>query len=101
ALFREKRWPDALPDLEEAARKDPLSWRYNWLRQQAASLAGRSTLAETEAIPQINSGRADIILAGAIILEEFMKRHQLPQLMVSTRGVRYGVMLREMRGEEK
>lgn len=59
------------------------------------------TLAETEAIPQINSGRADIILAGAIILEEFMKRHQLPQLMVSTRGVRYGVMLREMRGEEK
>lgn len=54
------------------------------------------TLGETAAIPQINSGRADIILGGAIILEEFMKRYQLPTLMVSTRGVRYGMMLREL-----
>ncbi|KXK57173.1 MAG: hypothetical protein UZ07_CHB004000852 [Chlorobi bacterium OLB7] len=29
-----------------------------------------------------------------------MKRYRLPKLMVSTRGVRYGVMLREMSGEQ-
>lgn len=76
ALFREKRWPDALPDLEEAARKDPLSWRYNWLRLQAASLAGRSTLAETEAalLPIVEqappgAARADVLYSlGELLL---------------------------------
>ena len=66
-----------------------------FIHSTAERLAGL-TLAETAAIPQINSGRADIILAGAIILDEFMRRYQLPALMVSTRGVRYGVMLREL-----
>lgn len=66
-----------------------------YIHSATERLAGL-TLAETAAIPQINSGRADIILAGAIILDEFMRRYQLPALMVSTRGVRYGVMLREL-----
>jgi len=71
-----------------------------WLpAEYVSAMVGRLatlTLDQTAAIPQINSGRADIILGGAIILDEFMARHQLPALMVSTRGVRYGVMLREL-----
>lgn len=67
----------------------------DYINYTAQHLAGL-TLGETAAIPQINSGRADIILGGAIILEEFMRRYQLPKLMVSTRGVRYGMMLREL-----
>ncbi len=53
------------------------------------------TLEETAAVPQISRGRADIILAGALILEEFLLRHDLREITVGTRGVRYGVMLRE------
>ncbi len=60
--------------------------------ERLARLSGE----ETAAIPQVSHGRADILLGGAIILQEFMRRYALPEIIVSTRGVRYGVMLREV-----
>lgn len=48
------------------------------------------------AIPQVHPARADILPGGAIILDEFMRRYDLPEIIVSTRGVRYGVAMREM-----
>jgi exopolyphosphatase/guanosine-5'-triphosphate,3'-diphosphate pyrophosphatase len=54
------------------------------------------TLDATRAIPQVTEGRADIILGGTLILNEFMIRYRLPEIVVSTRGVRYGAMLREV-----
>jgi exopolyphosphatase/guanosine-5'-triphosphate,3'-diphosphate pyrophosphatase len=48
------------------------------------------------AIPQVHPARADILPGGAIILDEFMQRYDLPEIIVSTRGVRYGVALREI-----
>ncbi|MEZ0391741.1 MAG: Ppx/GppA family phosphatase [Pseudobdellovibrionaceae bacterium] len=41
----------------------------------------------------ISKGRADIILAGTLILQEVIRSLQFQQLTVSTRGVRYGVAL--------
>lgn len=41
----------------------------------------------------IPSGRADVILVGVIILLQTLRRFNLDELTVSTRGVRYGVAL--------
>lgn len=38
-------------------------------------------------------GRADVILIGVLILRQTLKKFKIPQLTVSTRGVRYGVAL--------
>jgi exopolyphosphatase/guanosine-5'-triphosphate,3'-diphosphate pyrophosphatase len=40
-------------------------------------------------------GRADIITAGTLILLEFMKFRKFDELIVSERGVRYGIAIRE------
>lgn len=55
------------------------------------------TLDEIRSIPQIHTGRADIILAGIIILIELMNRIGRSEITVSDRGLRYGFALREAR----
>jgi exopolyphosphatase/guanosine-5'-triphosphate,3'-diphosphate pyrophosphatase len=45
--------------------------------------------------PQIESGRADIILAGIVILVESMRRFGVRGITVSDRGLRYGMAQRE------
>jgi exopolyphosphatase/guanosine-5'-triphosphate,3'-diphosphate pyrophosphatase len=50
-----------------------------------------------KAVPQIHVGRADIILAGVVILIELMKRMGRDAITVSDRGLRYGFALREAR----
>jgi len=45
-------------------------------------------------IPQVHPDRADVLLGGALILDEFMSRYDLSAITVSTRGVRYGVAMR-------
>jgi exopolyphosphatase/guanosine-5'-triphosphate,3'-diphosphate pyrophosphatase len=56
------------------------------------------TVEEIRAIPQVHPDRADVLPGGAIILDEFMERHGLAKLTVSTRGVRYGVAMRKLAG---
>ncbi len=41
----------------------------------------------------ISKGRADIILAGTLILDMILEELKIPQVTVSTRGIRYGVAL--------
>jgi exopolyphosphatase/guanosine-5'-triphosphate,3'-diphosphate pyrophosphatase len=48
------------------------------------------------AFPQIHEQRADIIGAGALILKLALARLGVPGLRVSTRGIRYGLLLREL-----
>lgn len=55
------------------------------------------TLEEIARIPQISSGRGDIILAGVFILLEFMEAANLEEITVSDRGLRYGMIMREVR----
>lgn len=52
-------------------------------------------LEEIREIRQISPGRADILLAGILILSEFISAGRLDELRVSDRGLRYGIMLRE------
>ncbi len=57
-----------------------------------------NTHEEMMRVPQISPGRADIVLAGMIILLEFMKAASLSEITVSDRGLRYGIILRELQG---
>jgi exopolyphosphatase / guanosine-5'-triphosphate,3'-diphosphate pyrophosphatase len=54
-------------------------------------------LAQRRDLAGVSRGRADIIPAGAIILSEFAGRFDLPGIFVSTRGLRYGLVLSEAR----
>jgi exopolyphosphatase/guanosine-5'-triphosphate,3'-diphosphate pyrophosphatase len=50
---------------------------------------------EIKAIPQVHSGRADILLAGIVVLMEVMKHLGKEEITASDRGLRYGLALRE------
>jgi exopolyphosphatase/guanosine-5'-triphosphate,3'-diphosphate pyrophosphatase len=49
--------------------------------------------------PAVHSSRADILPAGAIILEEILDYLKLKEIRVSTCGLRYGIMIREFEGD--
>lgn len=51
---------------------------------------------ELSAYPQILAGRADVLSAGILILLEVMKKISANQIVVSDRGLRYGIALREV-----
>ena len=53
-------------------------------------------LQKLRAIPQIHPQRADIISAGALILSTALRLFQCPALIVSTRGIRYGLLMRAL-----
>lgn len=53
------------------------------------------TLQELQSIPQILPERADILLAGILILLESMKQLNANEIMVSDRGLRFGILLKE------
>ncbi|HVN95926.1 MAG TPA: hypothetical protein VMT62_05820 [Syntrophorhabdaceae bacterium] len=44
-------------------------------------------------VPGIETGREDVITQGAILLEEIMAYHSFAGCVISTKGVRHGVML--------
>lgn len=50
------------------------------------------TAKEREALPGVEAGRADVLLAGALILWRTMETLRFEKLSVSTRGLRYGVL---------
>ena len=52
--------------------------------------------AEIQSIPQISPGRSDIILAGILILLEYMDIARLQTITVCDRGLRYGLVLKEI-----
>jgi exopolyphosphatase / guanosine-5'-triphosphate,3'-diphosphate pyrophosphatase len=51
------------------------------------------SVAERKEMSGIEPGRADVLLAGALILWRSMECLNFPKLRVSTRGLRYGVLL--------
>ena len=52
----------------------------------------RLPVGDREAIPGVNTGRADIILAGSTILLCLLDRLGVSCLTASTRGLRYGIL---------
>lgn len=51
------------------------------------------TIEEIKSYPQILPARADVILAGILILLEMMKQLRVEEITVSDRGLRYGIAL--------
>jgi exopolyphosphatase/guanosine-5'-triphosphate,3'-diphosphate pyrophosphatase len=58
-------------------------------------------LANRRDLAGVSRGRADIIPAGAVILSEFVNRFPITGVTVSTRGLRYGLVLSEARRLKK
>lgn len=54
-------------------------------------------LSERRDLAGVSRGRADVIPAGSVILSEFVSRFPVSGLYVSTRGLRYGLVLSEAR----
>ncbi|HXX62575.1 MAG TPA: Ppx/GppA family phosphatase [Bacteroidota bacterium] len=50
---------------------------------------------EIRALSDVMEGRSDVITAGALIAREFMEHFKFQSMLVSERGVRYGIALRE------
>ena len=51
---------------------------------------------EIRQLPQVHEQRADIIGAGALILHLALAHLGVPGLIVSTRGIRYGLLMKEL-----
>jgi exopolyphosphatase / guanosine-5'-triphosphate,3'-diphosphate pyrophosphatase len=61
------------------------------VRRQVALYQGK-TIAERKAIDGLEPKRADVILAGATLIERVMTVFDLQQVIVSDHGVRYGLL---------
>ena len=51
-----------------------------------------------KALPQVSDARADIIGAGSLILRHCLDRLRAPGVIVSTRGIRYGLLMEMLAG---
>lgn len=63
-------------------------------RERALALVDRlvrSSQAERRSMPVMGEGRADIVGAGALVVEGLLQRFQAPGLLCSTQGLRYGL----------
>ncbi len=54
------------------------------------------TIEERKKIPGLPAARADVILAGAAILSLAMEELHCPSVLISSRGVRYGLIYKKM-----
>ncbi len=70
-------------------RDDTLSLKH--LKETARLLCGL-TLSERREVPGINPERADIIIAGAAVIETLMEAFGLEELHISERGLRDGLL---------
>jgi exopolyphosphatase/pppGpp-phosphohydrolase len=52
------------------------------------------TLDQLRSYPQIHPSRADILLAGIIILREILRKMNASKITVSDRGLRYGIAIK-------
>jgi exopolyphosphatase/guanosine-5'-triphosphate,3'-diphosphate pyrophosphatase len=74
-----------------ASRIDGLTLSRGDIHRQVEDLKWR-TVAERRAQPGIEEGRADVLLAGALILWRSMEILDFSEVTISTRGLRYGVL---------
>lgn len=84
----------------DAARINGFRLSMKDLQDMNARLS-KSTLAEKKSMPGLQPERADVIHAGAVILEEAMRFLRQPEVIVSDHGLRYGLVLREIERMEK
>ncbi|HVW02726.1 MAG TPA: Ppx/GppA phosphatase family protein [Planctomycetaceae bacterium] len=83
---------------KRAAQKDEVLTLRD-LQQSVLKLC-EAGLEERRKIPGINPERADILIAGAAILQTFMEELDLPEIRVSDRGLREGLPIDYLRRAE-
>ena len=66
-----------------------------WIHDTTEHLI-KLSLGEIREVPQIMPGRADIITGGALVLDEFMQTFDVEEIVVSTRGLRYGLLTQQL-----
>jgi len=76
----------------DALRLDQVVLSRGDIHRRVEELKWRS-VAERKALPGIDAARADVLLAGSMILWRIMEILDLPEVRVSTRGLRFGVIL--------
>ncbi len=64
--------------------------------KEIVSILKKKTLSERKKMPGLKPERADVILAGALILVEVMQHFKFKETLVSDRGVRFGLILQEL-----
>ncbi|HXW85251.1 MAG TPA: hypothetical protein VEJ86_12645, partial [Candidatus Binataceae bacterium] len=64
--------------------------------RRALDLFGSRTLLQRKELPGLLEGRADVIFAGASILDRIMEQFAATSLTVSDQGVRWGLAWREI-----
>jgi exopolyphosphatase/guanosine-5'-triphosphate,3'-diphosphate pyrophosphatase len=83
------------------AKYDPSRIENHRLSREAISVISKQLctipLSQRRDLAGVSRGRADIIPAGAVILSEFVNRFGVDGVYVSTRGLRYGLVLSEAR----
>ena len=62
-----------------------------WIQHTTENLLSM-TIDEIESMPQVVKGREDILPGGTLVLNEFMEAFDVPEIVVSTRGLRYGLL---------
>ncbi len=84
----------------ELAQYDPARVHGHALTQeevlQVIAKLGHVPLEERKRIAGVEPGRADVIFAGAAILERIMSHFKMKQVIVSDQGVRWGLLWREI-----
>lgn len=76
----------------EPERLDNFALSLSKLNEIVATLI-RLPIAERKRLTGLNPARADVILAGALLLEIFMQTYGFERIVVSNRGLRHGVVL--------
>ena len=61
--------------------------------REVVKMLGAMPLKERRRVPGLNTERADIVLAGAAILEAFMQALDIPAIRISDRGLREGLLM--------
>jgi exopolyphosphatase/pppGpp-phosphohydrolase len=56
---------------------------------------------QIRSLSNTTEGRADILPAGVLILRNFMKQFNFKEILVSERGLRYGMAFREWEKQNK
>jgi len=62
-------------------------------------LLGSMALEQRKQLPGMEPGRADVLFAGAVILERVMNYFGCGEIIVSDQGVRWGLLWREIEGQ--
>jgi exopolyphosphatase / guanosine-5'-triphosphate,3'-diphosphate pyrophosphatase len=85
-----------LADIDQKARAYPLDrvHGYTYSRERLEEMIGMlrgMTLRQREEVPGLSRDRADLILAGAVILDQLMRRGNFADVTVSGQGLREGL----------